>query len=73
MFKAISLDWRILHLLSKIKVGKNFYTGLEMLFDTILKLGKALIPAITIGLIVCFFSSSMGILIFGSCKIQVGR
>ncbi len=35
-----------------------------MSFDTILKLGKALIPAITIGLIVCFFSSSMGILIF---------
>ncbi len=35
-----------------------------MSFNTMLKQGKELIPAITIGLIVCFFSSSMGILIF---------
>lgn len=35
-----------------------------MSFNTILKQGKELIPAITIGLIVCFFSSSMGILVF---------
>lgn len=35
-----------------------------MTFNALFKLGKELLPAITIGLIVCFFSSSMGILIF---------